>query len=114
MPPRELIARGRTPEQEAARFPAPEGSGEVIARGWTEFDAARQLFTQHITYEWRDERDRYVRSRQHAMTARYIFPEEMPPRLEACGFQVAAAYGDFDRRPLEEGSREQIWVAERR
>ncbi len=111
VPPREIIALGRTPEQEVARFPAPEGKGEVVARGWTEFEEERQLFTQHITYEWRDERDRYVRTFQHTMTARYVFPAEMPPLLESCGFRVSAAYGDFDRRPLDEGSFEQIWVA---
>jgi len=114
VPPREIIALGRTPEQEAARFPAPAGGGEVVARGWTEFEQARQLFTQHLTYEWRDQRDRCVRTFQHTLTARYVFPEEMPPLLEACGFRVSAAYGDFDRRPLDEGAFEQIWVAERR
>jgi len=114
VPPREIIARGRTPEQEAARFPAPEGEGEVVARAWTEFAKERQLFTQHLTYEWRDERDRYVRTLQHQMTARYVFPEEVPPLLEACGYRVAAAYGDFDRRPLDDSAFEQIWVAERR
>lgn len=111
VPPREVIAMGRTPEQEAARFPAPEGRGEVVARGWTDFDEGRQLFAQHITYEWRDEKDRYLRTFQHTMTARYVFPEEMPPLLEASGFRVAAAYGDFDRRLLDESAFEQIWVA---
>ena len=114
VPPREIIARGRTSEEEVARFPAPESNGEVVARGWTEFEEAQQLFTQHIAYEWRDARDRHVRTFQHSMTARYLFPEEMPPLLESCGLRVAAAYGDFDRRPLEDGAFEQIWVAERR
>jgi hypothetical protein len=44
--------------------------------------------------------------------ARYILPEEMPPLLESCGYRAVAAYGDFNRRPLAEDSREQIWVAE--
>jgi hypothetical protein len=43
---------------------------------------------------------------------RYVFPEEVPPLLEGCGYRVVAAYGGFDRRPLDGNSREQIWIAE--
>ncbi len=114
VPPRELIARGRTEEREMARFPAPEAKGEVVAYDWTEFVPARQRLISHITYQWRDQGERPTRRLRHDMFARYLFPDEVPPLLEACGYRVLAAYGGFDRRPLADDSREQIWIAEPR
>jgi len=111
VPPAELLARGRTERQEAARFAAPGAEGEVVAYDWTEFDRRRRRVISHITYEWRSGRGP-ERRLARTLVARYIFPEEVPPLLESCGYRVAAAYGGFDRRPLTCESREQIWVAE--
>jgi SAM-dependent methyltransferase len=111
VPPRELLARGRTEAAKMTRFPAPDGSGEVIATDWAEFLPARQRVISHITYEWRDGADRPIRQVAHDLVARYVFPEEVPPLLESCGLEVVEAYGGFDRRPLTETSREQIWLA---
>jgi hypothetical protein len=55
-----------------------------------------------------------VQQIHHTLTARYVFPEEVPPLLESCGYRVVAVYGGFDRGRLIEGSREQIWLAEPR
>jgi len=66
----------------------------------------------HITYEWRNGADRVTRQQQHVLVARYVFPNEVPPLLESCGYRVVAAYGGFDRRPLDGDSREQIWLAQ--
>ena len=55
VPPREIIALGRTPEVQGARFPAPEGEGDVVAWSWTEFHED-QRFVSHLRYEWRDAR----------------------------------------------------------
>jgi SAM-dependent methyltransferase len=107
VPPPALVAAGRTPELVAARFRAPDGRGQVVARDWTEWDPVRRVVISHISYEFKGE------TRRHELTARYVFPEEVPPLLAACGYEVAAVYGGFDRRPLGTDSREQIWVAER-
>lgn len=112
VPPAELLARGRTERQEAARFAAPGSEGEVVAYDWTEFDRRRRRVISHITYEWRRGRGPGQRQLERTLVARYIFPEEVPPLLESCGYRVAASYGGFDRRPLTCESREQIWVAE--
>lgn len=112
VPPREVLDKGHTPRQEMVRFPAPGGGGEVIAYDWAEFAPARQQIVSHITYEWRDERDRAARSLDHTMVARYIFPAQVPPLLESCGYRVVHAYGSFAREPLTDRSREQIWIAE--
>ncbi len=116
VPPREAIARGRTEPVKMAHFAAPDGDGEVVALDWTEFVARRRRVISHITYEWRNAADRMVNRIDRELVARYVFPEEMPPLLEECGYRVAAAYGGFDRRPLtgqEQTGTEQVWIAER-
>ena len=113
VPPKELIAQGRTEPAEMTRFASPDGDGDVVASDWAEFKPRGQRVISHITYAWLDEGDRPVRRTERELVARYVFPEEMRPLLEGCGYRVVAAYGGFDRRPLGPDSREQIWVAER-
>ncbi len=113
VPPQDLLASGGMGPAEMARFPAPDGRGEVIACDGAEVKAARQRLTSHITYEWRDDSDRPLKRLEHTMVMRYLFPEEVPPLLASCGYRVVEAYGGFDRRPLDGSSREQIWIAER-
>jgi SAM-dependent methyltransferase len=112
VPPPALIAEGRTERQEAARFPAPEGAGEVVAFDWTEFVPARQHVISHITYEWREEDGRTSRRLEHELVMRYLFPSEVTPLLRRAGYRVVETYGGFDRSPLTATSREQIWIAE--
>jgi SAM-dependent methyltransferase len=112
VPPRGLLRQGRTPRQEMSRFPSPDGDGEVVAFDWAEFVRPRRQVVSHITYEWRDGDGRATRQLDHSMVARYVFPEEVPPLLESCGYRVVASYGSFGRAPLTAKSREQIWVAQ--
>lgn len=112
VPPPALIAQGRTERMEMTRFPAPDGGGEVVAYDWTEFGPSQRLVS-HITYEWSPQRGLPIRQMEHMLTVRYLFPEEVPPLLEECGYRVTSAYGDFDRGPLTADSHEQIWIAER-
>ncbi len=111
VPPREIVSQERTPEVLAAQLPrSRRGEGEVLAWSWTEF-GEDQRFTSHLRYEWQDEEHQTTRTLEHSLTARYLFPEEVPPLLERCGYEVTAVYGDFQRGPLEDDSTEQIWVA---
>jgi len=112
VPPLASIALGRTTRAQMARFPAPAGPGEVVAYDWSEF-APRRRVISHITYEWVNGHGQPIRQMEHALVCRYVFPGEVPPLLESCGYRVAAAYGGFDRRPLAADSHEQIWIAER-
>ena len=112
VPPADLLAMGQTETHEMARFPAPDGDGDVVALDRTEIIPSKQRLVSHITYEWRDDRDETTRRLEHTMTMRYMYPEEVPPLLESCGYRVVEAYGGFDRSPLEADSREQIWLAE--
>jgi SAM-dependent methyltransferase len=112
VPPPQLLAEGRTEPREMTRFPAPDGSGEVVASDWTEWRPARQRVVSHMTYEWRREGGLPARRVDRTLAARYMFPEEVPPLLEGCGYRIVEAYGGFDRSALADDSREQIWIAE--
>lgn len=112
VPPERLIAAGGTPRQEAARFPAPDGRGEVIAWDRTEVIREKQRVISHIEYEWQNGAGRTTRRLEHRLEARYVYPEEARSLLQACGYRAVTCYGGFDRRPLTEESREQVWVAE--
>jgi SAM-dependent methyltransferase len=111
VPPPDLLSSGGTDLREMARFPAPDGLGEVIAFDRTEVQPRRRRLVSHITYE-RRRAGAPVHRIHHTLTARYVFPEQVPPLLESCGYRVIEVYGEFDRAPLVEGSREQIWLAE--
>ena len=111
VPPAELLAKGRTEPAEMTRFRAPDGRSEIVATDWAEFLPAKHRVISHITYEWRNAADRTIEQVTHDLVARYLFPEEVPPLLASCGFEIVAAYGGFDRRPLAPTSREQIWLA---
>jgi hypothetical protein len=101
-----------------ARFASPGGDGEVVASDWAEFRARGQRVISHIAYEWRDADGEKTRRIERELVARYVYPEEVPPLLERCGYRVVEAYGGFDRTPLVSGASpcrtgEQVWVAER-
>jgi hypothetical protein len=42
-----------------------------------------------------------------------VEPGQMRALLSESGFEVSALYGDFDRRPFDDRSTEQVWVARR-
>jgi SAM-dependent methyltransferase len=111
VPPRALLQRGRTEPREVTRFPAPDGPGEVVVSDWTEFLSRRRVVS-HISYQWRSGDGAPLRRLDHTLTARYLFPKEIPPLLESCGYRVLNCYGAFDRSPLADNSREQIWLAQ--
>ncbi|MCJ7752216.1 MAG: class I SAM-dependent methyltransferase, partial [Armatimonadetes bacterium] len=53
VPPQDLVAMGRTETHEMARFPAPDGDGDVVALDRAEIIPSKQRLVSHITYEWR-------------------------------------------------------------
>lgn len=114
VPPEDLLAMGRTETHEMVRFPAPDGDGDVVALDRAEIIPSKQRLVSHITYEWRDGLGETTRRLEHRMVMRYMYPEEVPPLLESCGYRVVDAYGGFDRAPLAADSREQVWLAEPR
>jgi hypothetical protein len=50
---------------------------------------------------------------EFAFPLRYFFRYEVEHLLARCGFRVAELYGDFDRSPLRDDSKEMLFIAEK-
>jgi len=92
-------------------YPGP-GGGLVRQGGSTDFDIADQSLVWRARYECTAP-DGQVTVREHVLKLRYFFRFEMEWMLEACGFEVEALYGDFDRSKFTAESPEMIFVARR-
>jgi ubiquinone/menaquinone biosynthesis C-methylase UbiE len=57
------------------------------------------------------EGERLADTTENEMVVRMVYRFEMEHLLSRAGFEVESLFGDFDERPLEEGSSEMIWVA---
>ena len=77
------------------------------------YDVHRQRIYQQFRYEELDEDGNVLSARYRGYTLCYIWPREMEHLLVRCGFEIVNLYGWFDRRPFDERSSEQIWVARR-
>ena len=65
---------------------------------------------------WTDELDddgTVLRRKYRRLSFSWLDPEQTRALLEETGFEIEALYGDFDRRPFDEESPEQVWVARR-
>jgi SAM-dependent methyltransferase len=100
--------------------PVPEGpdefagpDGETVQwSGETEYDLANQVLRSRWRYERTDSRGETTIS-EHLLTLHYFFRFEMEWMLEACGFEVEALYGNFDRSEFASDAPEMIFVARR-
>ena len=100
-----------TADHEPDEYLGPEGV--KIRETWrTEFDTASQRLVGRPRYECTSP-DGRVAVRTHLLELRYFFRFEMEWMLEACGFELAALYGNFDRTPFAADSPEMIFVARR-
>ena len=63
-----------------------------------------------VCHEWGAD-GTLLRTTRRGYTLSYIWPREFEHLLARCGFQVEALYGWFDKRPFDEESKEQVWVA---
>jgi hypothetical protein len=73
---------------------------------------AEQVIEVEIVYELTSP-DGSVERVVHAFALRYFFRYEVEHLLARCGFHIAALYGNYDRSPLEDGSPEMIFVADK-
>jgi hypothetical protein len=88
-------------------------------------DATRIAVTAHTDYNLLDQSLRPTRRheftdadgrpqrRDYAIDLHYFFRFEFEWMLEACGFEVEALYGNFDRSEFTADSPEMIFVARR-
>jgi SAM-dependent methyltransferase len=98
-------------EEGPREFTGPEGE-MVKWSGETEYDLA----DQRLRSRWRYERTTAAGEttvNDHLLELHYVFRFEMEWMLEACGFEVEALYGDFERSEFTADSPEMIYVARR-
>lgn len=101
-----------TPIQEGPReFIGPKGE-TVNWSGETSYDLDNQTLKSAWRYKRTYSSGRIIES-CHLLQLHYFFRFEMEWMLEACGFEVEALYGDFERSPFTAESGEMVFVARR-
>ncbi len=111
--PRLSCLIGETPVQEGPKeFEGPDGM-HVRWSGETTYDLGEQNLRSVWRYERRDS-DGTVTQTEHVLRLHYFFRFEFEWMLEACGFEVEALYGDFERSPFTAESPEMIFVAKKK
>ena len=85
--------------------------GELIREtGHIDYDLANQKLTWRVRQE-ATAPDGRVTPHEYVVLLRYYFRFELEWMLEACGFEVQAIYGNFDRSPFTAESPQIIFVA---
>ncbi len=90
-------------------FAGPAGAS-IVHEAQAQYDRASQALTADWWYVARDEEGAVTRY-DYDLELRYFFRFEMEWMLEACGFDVEALYGNFDRGEFAADSPEMIFVA---
>lgn len=103
-----------------AEMPVHEGPSEFEVPGGTRVtwsgETTYDLAAQNLRSVWRYRRtgpDGSVTDSEHVLTLHYFFRFEVEWMLEACGFEVEALYGDYDRSPFTADSEEMVFMARR-
>jgi SAM-dependent methyltransferase len=93
------------------RFTAPDSGNEIEVWGHREYRAHDQFIEQRFVYHEWDAEGKLLRITRRGYTLCYIWPREFEHLLARCGFEIEGLYGWFDKRPFDEKSPEQVWVA---
>jgi SAM-dependent methyltransferase len=89
-------------------FVGPDGMS-VVHEAHSQYDRASQALAADWWYVVRDEQGAVTR-RDYRLELHYFFRFEMEWMLEACGFEIEALYGDFERNEFAADSPEMIFV----
>jgi SAM-dependent methyltransferase len=90
---------------------SPDSGNEIEIWEYRMYRVHDQFVDQRFVYhEWSEDGTLLRTTRRH-FTLCYIWPREFEHLLARCGFAVEALYGWFDRRPFDEHSTEQVWLA---
>jgi hypothetical protein len=101
----------RRVEEGPDEFTASDGT-TVKWSAVTEYGLAAQQLSSAWRYEHGNSGGLAVTS-EYSLELRYFFRFEVEWMLEACGFQVEALYGNFDRSEFTADSPEMVFVARR-
>lgn len=91
-----------------------QATGRVLRRYYQlQPDPFRQVHELWFRYEEYDRFGKFLGAEVERMELRWQYRLEAEYLLELCGLQVEAAYGDYDKSPLQSGARELIYVCKR-
>jgi len=91
----------------------PVTGGKVALWSQSRMDHLNQVADTRQIIEVLDPRGRMVERHYRDFQLRYTFRFELQHLLELSGFEFEELYGDFQRSPFDESSREQVWVVRR-
>jgi len=112
VPDPEMIAAASNVVQYMATVRNPETGRAVVCSNFNaEIDFLNQTRTDVWVFEELDSDQRIVRKVYLPLTIRWVYPGEMALLLELAGFSEFQVFGGFDYGPLDEGCREQVWIA---
>jgi SAM-dependent methyltransferase len=97
-----------------AEYRDPETGRDRLLWEATTRDPEHQVLRIVVFTDDLDAGGNLVHRRYRRINLSWITPEQSFDLLEATGFEVEAAYGDFDENPMDESSTHQIWVAVKR
>ncbi|MCA1595962.1 MAG: hypothetical protein LC772_06020 [Chloroflexi bacterium] len=80
----------------------------------SDYDVQTQAIRFVVWTDLLDDSGIVTERRYRSLSFSWIQPDETRALLQEIGFEIEAVYGDFDRRPLDQSSPEQIWIARRR
>lgn len=101
-------------EEEAEWFTAEHPDGyEIRVSGIDKYDALRQVKTETAYRRWTDASGREM-TQVAPLSLRYVFPQEMEALLYYNGFEIVELYGDVDRSPLTEESRQIYYICKKK
>ena len=90
----------------------PSTGNQIVLWNQASYDAYTQVMSIRTTIEYLDYYGRVSDKIYRDFALRYIFRWEMYHLLRACGYDILALYGDFERQDFDENSANMIWVAE--
>ena len=89
----------------------PSTGKNLVIWNQASYDAFSQIMSIRTTIEELDGGGNVTNKMYRDFALRYIFRWEMSHLLRACGYEVLALYGDFQRSDFDERSSDMIWVA---
>jgi SAM-dependent methyltransferase len=101
-----FLAADPVQRYERARYPDPDGRGDVVLEETREYLADRQIIRSTRHYHIGAQRDAALTS----LELRCFFPCELDLILEHHSFRLKEKYGDFDGAPFSSSSPKQICV----
>lgn len=97
-----------------AEFRNPETGRDILLWEATTRDPEHQMLRIVVFTDDLDAGGNVVHRRYRRINLSWMTVEQSFDLLEEAGFEIEAAYGDFDESPMDETSTHQVWVAVRR